>query len=51
MDKYIIILESDSYYFNDKGYLLQDMNGGLQFWIMSKSLKHFNVVACMLHIA
>lgn len=47
VNKYIIVKVSDSYYFNGKGYLLQDMNGGLPFWIMSRSLSHFNIVACL----
>ena len=51
MDKYIIVKESDSYFFNGKGYLLQNMNGGLPFWIMGKSLEHFNVVACLLNVS
>ncbi len=51
MDKYIIVKESDSYFFNGKGYLLQNMNGGLPFWIMGRSLEHFNVVACQLKVS
>jgi hypothetical protein len=51
LDKYIIVKESDSYFFNSKGYLLQNMNGGLPFWIMGKSLEHFNVVACLLKVS
>lgn len=51
MDKYIIVKESDSYFFNGKGYLLQNMNGGPLFWIRGKSLEHFNVVACLLKVS
>jgi hypothetical protein len=51
MDKYIIVKENDSYFFNGKGYLLQNMNGDLPFWVMGRSLIHFNVVACLLKIA
>jgi len=45
-EKYIIVKENDSYFFNGKGYLLQNMNGDLPFWVMGRSLIHFNVVAC-----
>jgi hypothetical protein len=51
MDKYIIVKVSDSYFFNGKGYLLQNMNGGLPFWIMGRSMGYFNVVACLLKVS